>query len=441
MGDHAMAKTIGGDPAVSIRMQAVAKLNDREYRRQKPDLVKELGPALLDADRTKLREQMKADEADGEPDLLELRQLPLEEPVDGRALLSRLEKVLRKHLVLGDDFIYVIALWVVFAHAHDAFDTSPFLVITSPMKRCGKTRLVRVLGKLVPDPLSTSNVTPAGVFTATDSGHALLIDEGDTFLDDDKQMRGTLNGSHTRDGAFVRRSGKQLSTYAPKVFAMISVGLHATLLDRSIRIELQRKAPGREVALVPQGPGAYLNLHRSCRRWALDNLGVLRKAKPQIVNMLNDRERDNWKPLFAIAEACGGDWPVRARNAARHLHVPEDEDEVELLLRDLKKLFDHHDGRHLFTREIIKHLTAIAHRPWADFDRGRPLNDRALAKLLNQRFKIRPSQVKVGDRRANGYRRDQFNAAFANLYPEPSVTSAQRGHDHTEGSEGAEAIS
>ena len=56
---------------------------------------------------------------------------------------------------------------------------------------------------------------------------------------------------------------------------------------------------------------------------------------------LNDRARDSWRPLLAIAEAIGGEWPQWAREAASKLSG-RDEDETYsiVLLGDIKQIFD-----------------------------------------------------------------------------------------------------
>jgi hypothetical protein len=43
-----------------------------------------------------------------------------------------------------------LALWVVHAWAFDAWDISPFMVIVSPEKRCGKTTVLIILQFLTP---------------------------------------------------------------------------------------------------------------------------------------------------------------------------------------------------------------------------------------------------------------------------------------------------
>ena len=69
--------------------------------------------------------------------------------VDGPELLDRLVGILRHHLVLPDGAAEAIALWIMFAHAHDSFDVSPILAVTSPTPECGKTTLMTMLGALV----------------------------------------------------------------------------------------------------------------------------------------------------------------------------------------------------------------------------------------------------------------------------------------------------
>src|SRR5690349_10247534 len=62
----------------------------------------------------------------------------------------------RVHVVLA---AWVLAAWLAFL-----WDRFPHLAITSPEKRCGKTRLLQILQQVTPRPLNTSNITPAALF-------------------------------------------------------------------------------------------------------------------------------------------------------------------------------------------------------------------------------------------------------------------------------------
>ena len=87
-----------------------------------------------------------------------------------------------------------LALWTMHAHCHQAADVSPIQALTSPEKRCGKTRTLTLLGRLVPKPLPTANITAAALFRSVEKWRpTLLIDEGDSFLRDNEDLRGVLN--------------------------------------------------------------------------------------------------------------------------------------------------------------------------------------------------------------------------------------------------------
>jgi len=121
-----------------------------------------------------------------------------------------------------------VALWVLHAHVFAAWFVTPIVAITSPVKRCGKSNLLIVLDALIPRSLMASNVTPAVIYRAIEAfGPSLLIDEADTFLPDNRELRGVLNSGHTRRTAYVLRCDgdshdpRRFSTWCPKAIALI----------------------------------------------------------------------------------------------------------------------------------------------------------------------------------------------------------------------------
>ena len=175
---------------------------------------------------------------------------PWPEPVEGADLLSALTKAVRDHLILPAGAAEAVALWIVHAHAHDTASISPILAVTSPTPECGKTTLLTLLSAVVPRPLPASNITTAAIFRAVEKWHpTLLVDEADTFLRDNDDMRGVLNSGHNRHAAWViRTTGDdhepcRFRTWAPKAIALIG-RLPATLESRAIHIELRRSQRG-----------------------------------------------------------------------------------------------------------------------------------------------------------------------------------------------------
>ena len=164
---------------------------------------------------------------------------PWAEPVDGGALLTDLVGTVKCYVIVPEHGARAIALWVVFTHCIDAVGIAPILAITSPEKRCGKSTVLALLKSLVLRRLPCSNISGSSLFRAVDAwAPTLLIDEADTFLRDNEELRGILNSGHTRELAFVIRTvgddhePRKFSTWGAKAIALIG-GLKDTLADRS----------------------------------------------------------------------------------------------------------------------------------------------------------------------------------------------------------------
>src|SRR5215831_13683426 len=115
---------------------------------------------------------------------------------------------LRRFVVLSPAAADAEALWCLHTYVHDVAVVSPNLSLSSPEKRCGKTRNLQILGCLVRRPLYTSNVTVASLTRAIDHyGPTLLIDEADTIFSKGShtELRGILNAGLYRANAFVLR--------------------------------------------------------------------------------------------------------------------------------------------------------------------------------------------------------------------------------------------
>jgi putative DNA primase/helicase len=221
-----------------------------------------------------------------------------------------------------------LALWTLHAWTMDAGDISPFLVLVSPTKRCGKTSVLIILYYVTPRSELASNISASAVFRyIQETRPTLLIDEADTFVRDNEEMRGILNSGHTKAAAHVIRNveingehkPRRFSTWAPKAIATIRA-LADTLEDRAIVITLQRKPKAAVVArLRKRDSDEFATLRWQAARWAADNFEKLTDPDPDVPEALNDRAADNWRPLLAIADLAGSRWPKRAREAARLL--------------------------------------------------------------------------------------------------------------------------
>ena len=155
---------------------------------------------------------------------------------------------------------------------------------------------------------------------------------------------------------------------------------------------------------------------------------------------LHDRAADCWRPLLAIAEAVGGDWPARAEAAALALSgdALEDPDIGTELLTDIQTIFDeytHENGTiktvpneleddAIKTDVVLAKLHEMADWPWPLFGKTeKPLSSHKLARLLKPFGIASAGRVSFRDERARAYRVDAFAEAFTRYSPSkcPSV--------------------
>jgi putative DNA primase/helicase len=276
-----------------INLKAVvtdlAKLDSLEYDQIRVEQAARIGvrPNTLDRAVKDLRAH-KASPENKEKDRTDflIDPIPWDHAVDGAGLLDAISDVAASHLILPLGAAETIALWSLLAHAHDCFNISPILAAISPTSECGKTTLLTLLTGLVP--------RPAVMFRAIEKwAPTLLIDEADTFLAGNEELRGILNAGHNRAYAYVLRAvgedyePKQFRVWAPKAIAKIG-RLPPTLHSRAIQIKLQRKRIDENVvALRADRLGHLEPLRRQAARWIIDNSMSLKASEPEVPENLD----------------------------------------------------------------------------------------------------------------------------------------------------------
>jgi putative DNA primase/helicase len=328
-----------------------------EYDQVRSAEAKRLGVRVttLDRDVAQRRKQTQRDAAkeQAKDGLALLNTEVWDKPVEGRALLDAIHKTLSRFVIAPKNATIAIALWIVFTYLIEdqGITTSPRLVITSPVMRCGKTRLLGIISRLALRSLSASNITPAMVFRTCDiCPLTLLIDEADTFVKGKEELRGLINSGHTREAAYVLRATspddftpRKFSTWG--AFGVAAIGrLPATWVDRSIVIKLKRKLKSEKVrryrAKDEKLAKLLTTLAQKINRWVRDNRTAIVDATVDSLEALDDRAADNWEHLLAIAAVAGGGWPEMARAAAIELSGGIDDNSIRtLLLGDLRTIF------------------------------------------------------------------------------------------------------
>ena len=331
-----------------------------------------------------------------------------------------------------------VVLWTAATHAQAAWQHATRLHLTSPVKRCGKSRLLDLISATCYQPVITVNISPAALVRVIgDDPPTLLLDEIDTVFgkkasDNHEDLRGILNAGHQRNRPYLRcvGVGANQTVEAFPSFAMAALAgigdLPDTIEDRSVIIRLRRRAAGERVApfRLRKDIPPLLELGGRIGAWAGGNASILADAEPALP--VEDRAADCWEPLAAIADLAGGDWPTRARKAAFALTEESEKAAAGAsmalrLLADLRELFTMKtpDGTlmpgangqpqfypALFTGNILSGLWMVPEAPWASYY-GRQFSDRDLASLLGQ-FGVESREVRIRDEHRKGYRAEDL---------------------------------
>jgi hypothetical protein len=438
--------TLGDQPSKKqkdddLEIDRLAKLSKLDYERQRETAAKGLGVnrvSSLDAEVKQRQRQIKA--RDDANELLSGAE-PWPHPVDGNQLALEIRGLFKKHCVLPAGGEVALSIWCMASYTINAFRIFPKLCLTSPEKRCGKTTTLEVISALVCKQLNASNVTPAAIFRAIEHWQpTLLIDEADTFLGGNEEMRGIINSGHRRSGAFVLRVDgegaammpKQFSTWSPMVIAMIKAPPD-TIKDRSLMILLRRKQSEERISKLPREPlKSWYQIRQKCQRWYNDNQQKLEHSEPNMPNVGNDRAEDNWFPLMAIADLLGGDWPAYITNAMLTIegNKSDDDDSVGvMILTDIKQAFADKQTDRISSQDLVDYLIDIEDRPWCEWKRGFPMTKMTLSKLLKP-FSIKSKDIRVNHTVLKGYTLNVFKDAFSRYLvsnPPQNATTLQAG--------------
>jgi hypothetical protein len=342
---------------------------------------------------------------------------------DVREVLDATHEFLSRLLVMSDDGLRVLSLWVFHSWAFDAAETTPNISIRSPERESGKTRVIEVASLIVRSSEQVADASISALFRSIEKFRStLLFDEVDGIFrgrdEESKDLKRLLNAGYRTGATVLRTVGEQhepkrFSTFSPKLLAGLG-GLPDTLESRCVPIAMQRRLPHEQaerLRLRLVRPEAELLAER------LGDVGAravpeLTGAFPEIPDELGDRAADCAEPLLAIADYAAGDWPALARKALVALqggHTIEDESISTRLLADVRTVFG--DEERISSKALLQGLHDLDEGGWDDWF-GRPLSAAKMNKMLHD-FSIRSRVVRLGEKTAKGFLREQFEDAWA----------------------------
>jgi hypothetical protein len=289
--------------------------------------------------------------------------------------------------------------------------------------------LAELIGLVSARSKTTVNVSEAALFRMIGMFRpTIVMDEAETLANQKSEraqfLLSLLNAGHRKNANVIRCVGPdhtptEFPVYCPKVLLAIG-NLPDTFRDRSIIVAMRRRRKDEQVARY-----RYREVsQKGARRAALTQVWAEAYRKQiesgyliQPLDFLEDREADNWAPLFAIAAVAVPDRADELKQIAMRLGKAKNALDVDdsdnlRLLSDVRRIFTKNRVNRISTSELLFGLQRTDESPWAE------LTQYKLARMLKP-FGISSRQLWIGERNVRGYEHDELKAVF-DSYLSPS---------------------
>lgn len=258
-------------------------------------------------------------------------------PLDGNLVLGHAAQHLGTYVRYPNLHSLVTAtLWA--AHCHNRDDKGVLLsnatgrlALTSADGDSGKSQAMETIASICPEAYGlTLRVSEAGLVQAISRHETLFLDEADGLFGNSARavaVRTILNGGYTRQGTILNGKGdknNRVSVFGPIAFG----GLESVLMSpredmRTLRTRciIIRMEPSEED--IPEWPPQDTRrgdlIRDMLRDWTYQQRSTLTGASPVLPDGVRRRKAQMWRPLIAIADAAGGNWPEAARIACEEM--------------------------------------------------------------------------------------------------------------------------
>jgi hypothetical protein len=351
--------------------------------------------------------------------MIELQELGSSAEGEGARLVSAVEQLFERHLVVPPGVPLVLSLYAMLTYLWEFVDFVPYLSVTSPVMRCGKTTLAQLLEWLVCRPLYTVDATGPSTFRLIEEYRPTLIfDEAERYLAD-RSVRALINAGYKKGAAIPRvvaGTVELFKVYGPKVYCVIG-DVPDTVRDRSILICMRRAKKNEWVEELRERTVRPIaaQLAEDIVQWIAANRDlVVNHYGRDFISFRADREANLWSPLFAIAAVAVPGRLAELKAIAIRLITDKAKLDCEVqavqLLTDLRTIFASERIEQIPTTWLLSALHSSAESTW------KKLSGPQLAHILRP-FDIAPKQMWVAGRNVRGYLRQDFVDAFERYLP------------------------
>jgi len=401
----------------------------------KNEVTDEQLKAIVDAVSKKAEKPKQKKAAAKDQNLFE-KAIPWSEPVDGAELLNEITATIHRFIDADTATIDAAALFAVFTWVHDCFKVSPIANISSPEPECGKSMFLEVLYDLSRKPVMASGISPAATYRfITQHSPTLLVDEVDVLLKDNPSFSSLFNASLYKRHAIVIKCDEDnnprvYSLWAPIILCGIGKIPYEATRTRLIPLKLHRKRADKQLeSMRYSDESLWRELRSKIARWSNDVKSFIGQYRPEPMPELKNRQNDCWEPLLAIADTVDGEWPERARSAARILMcgTAPAKSKNERLLSGIRKVFQDLAIDKIWKKELTVKLIENDDY-WNTYNAGEPIKPSQVNRLLGE-FDIDEKTVRIGSTSDRGYELALFKDAFSRYLPpyttEKTVTLSQ----------------
>ena len=187
-------------------------------------------------------------------------------------------------------------------------------------------------------------------------------------------------------------------------------------MSRSIKIQLRRKFQNETVSPFPfDFFEDCADIRKNLISWA-NKFQMKSRSKILLPQGGSDRAKDNWGPLFLIAQQLAEDWPHKVNDAFKTVEVQQQtKDSLSIgleLLSDIGEKLKSWDKSEIPSKILLLKLLNDEELDWSRYDFGRPISFKWLAN------KLKPYRVFPYKRRNHkAYSVSEINDAIKRYLP------------------------
>ena len=328
--------------------------------------------------------------------------------------------LLQKIMFMKEEETIVTSLWASATWFIDAFETVPYLLISSKTAACGKTRLLEFLEQVVRYPIKTGDTTPAAVFRMMSNYHpTLLMDESDQYLRNRDGFMQILNDGNKIGSRVIRTASnpkggfsdsvKTYDCFGFKVIAGIkSTQLPDTITSRSLVIQLRKKPRSDENRVkLSHFKNEFLSIRRKLYTLSLKYINDIKALSDsgtiKFPMSFSDRQVEGHETMWAMLECmCDPDIQKKCKNACEQCLLQLDSSYEFGVLQDIYNFAVSSGKDWVLTTSLLSHL----HRQnkWKD------ITSRRLGQILKN-YHIKSRQISQENNR-RGYMTFQLEEAY-----------------------------